>query len=321
MDDSTLSIFVAEKSSFSARGLQAIVGIGATTCADVRQSELAHSAKGFHILIVRLGLQVNAQVIQSNSQLRIIGSPTTGLDHIDLEAARACGVAVISLKGERAFLDQVYATAEHTFALLLSLLRHIPTSFASVKDYQWRRDIYRGNELNGKTLGIVGCGRLGSLVAGYAQAFGMQVLTYDPYQPDFPSGVQPVQSLNEMLSQSEIVSIHAPLNPETTGMFSYEQFSALTPGAWLVNTSRGAIIDQAALLDALETGKLSGAALDVICDEMSPLPKPNPLIEYARLHDNLIITPHLGGATQESIEKADLFLVQKIIRYLDTNPQ
>lgn len=316
-----MRILVAEKSSFSSRGLQAIANIGSTTCADVEQAELAHAAQGFHIIIVRLGLQVDAHVMQSNPQLRIIGSPTTGLDHIDLEAAQAGGVAVISLKGERAFLDQVYATAEHTIALLLSLLRHIPASFDSVKDYQWRRDIYRGNELNAKTLGVVGCGRLGSLVAGYAQAFGMQVLTYDPYQPNLPNGVIRLQSLNELLNQSDIVSIHVPLNPETTGMFSYEQFSALTPGAWLVNTSRGAIIDQAALLDALETGKLSGAALDVICDEMSPLPKPNPLIEYARLHDNLIITPHLGGATQESIEKADLFLVQKIIRYLESKPQ
>lgn len=313
-------ILVAEKNSFSDNGLRAFSKLLPTDCFDLSQNELIQIAKDYAILVVRLGLQVNSTVLQANPQLKVVATPTTGLDHIDIEFAKQLGIKILSLKGERDFLEQVYATAEHTFALILSLLRYVPSAFEAVKEYQWRRDIYRGFELNRKVLGLIGCGRLGSMVARYAMAFGMRVLIFDPYQIDLPDGVNVVDTLDELLKSCDVLSIHVPLNDETRGMLSEQQFAKLKYSAWLVNTSRGSVIDEKALLKALVSKQLNGAALDVLDDEQFiESGEPNPLIEYARHHDNLIITPHIGGATFESVEKADLFIAEKINNYLRSN--
>jgi D-3-phosphoglycerate dehydrogenase len=313
-----MRILLAEKSSFSTRGMEALSGIAPTDALDLTQDELRDAVKDYDILVVRLGLHVDKSVLVAGKRIRAVGTPTTGLDHIDVEAARERNVAVLSLKGERAFLDEVYATAEHTFALLLSLIRQIPAAFQAVKDYTWRRDLYRGTELYGKVLGIVGFGRLGSMIYRYGLAFGMKVLVYDPYLRTLPDDVLECASLADLLASSDVISLHVPLNADTEGMFSDEQFALLRPGSVLVNTSRGAIIDEAALLRALRSKSLAGAALDVLCDEhLLEGDKANPLIEYARNNTNLIITPHIGGATQESVEKADLFLANKIVQFLN----
>jgi len=312
-----MRILVAEKSSFSLRGLESLGKIAPVEALDLTQAQLVQKVQDYEILVVRLGLKVDRPILAAGQALRVVGTPTTGLDHIDLQAAQERGVAVLSLKGERDFLDQVYATAEHTFALLLCLVRHVPAAFEAVKSYEWRRDLYRGNELSGKALGIVGCGRLGSMVARYAAAFGMRVLVYDPYQTRLPDGAVACSTLAELLEECDVVSIHVPLNPETEGMLATDQFLLLRPGAILINTARGAVVEETALLHALESGRLAGAAVDVICNEHAVSQgATNPLIEYARTHDNLIITPHIGGATQESIEKADLFIAKKIREYL-----
>jgi len=314
-----MRILLAERSSFSQKGIAALNEIAPLDARDLTQEGLAATVPGYDILVVRLGLRVDRPVLEAGDGLIIVGTPTTGLDHIDLEAARSREVNVLSLKGERQFLDQVFATAEHAFALLQALIRRIPAAFEAVQDYQWRRDVYRGRELAGKTLGIVGCGRLGSMMVRYGQAFGMPVLAYDPYVSDLPQGVKHCDSLEALLGSSDAVSIHVPLNAETQGMFSQAEFGAFREGAVLVNTARGALIDEAALVSALESGRLAGAALDVLRSEHR-IGQPgfkHPLIEYARTHENLIITPHIGGATQESVEKADLFLANKIRRSLE----
>jgi D-3-phosphoglycerate dehydrogenase len=319
MDTRQVRILVAEKSSFSREGLQAFEQLGELHASDVAQAHLSQEVVGYDVLIVRLGLRVDASVLQAEPALAAIGTPTTGLDHIDLQAAGERGVEVLSLKGERLFLDQVYATAEHSLALMLALLRKIPAAQQSVLNYEWRRDIYRGNELNGKNLGLVGCGRLGAMMARYANGFGMNVYAFDPYLHSFPDGVEVCQSLKALLGCSDVVSLHVPLNLETTGMISRPQFDQMRPGAWLVNTSRGAIVDETALLRALESGQLAGAALDVLVSESQIDPgRPRALIEFARAHDNLIITPHIGGATYESVVKADLFLANKLKIFLET---
>jgi D-3-phosphoglycerate dehydrogenase len=320
-----MRILLAEKSSFSERGIQAISAIAPTDLDDLTQEQLAEKISAYEILVLRLGLNVDSNVLEAGQKLCIVGTPTTGLDHIDMKTAKQRGVAVVSLQGERAFLEQVYATAEHTFALLLSLIRCIPSAFMSVKRNEWRRDLYRGYELNGKTLGLIGCGRLGSMVAGFGKAFGMRVLIYDPHQTRLPETVEVCRSLDELLEASDVVSLHATLNEETIGMLSFEQFQRMRQGAILINTARGGIINEKALLQALDSQRLAGAGLDVLCDEhfMSGYNQSNGdnqsggkishlLLEYAREHNNLIITPHIGGATFESVEKADLFLANKI---------
>ena len=309
-----MKILLAEKSSFSAQGIQALSAIAPLTALDLTQAELASAAAGFDILVVRLGLRVEPEVLAAGAgRLKVVATPTTGLDHIDLQATGRHGVTVLSLKGERAFLDQVFATAEHSMALLLSLARHIPAAFASVQQGEWRRDLYRGSELNRKSIGIVGCGRLGSMVAGYARAFGMQVLVYDPYQTRLPKGIERLDSLDELLRRSQVISLHVPLNDETRGMIAAGQFAAMPPGAILINTARGAVIDEDALLAALQSGRLAGAALDVLAQEP---PHASALVEFARQHPNrLLLTPHIGGATRELVE-ADLFIAGKIRQYL-----
>jgi D-3-phosphoglycerate dehydrogenase len=312
-----MRILLAEKSSFSTHGVQALSEIAPTDALDLSQDELQDAIKDYDILVVRLGLHVDKSVLVSSERIRVVGTPTTGLDHIDLEAARERNVAVLSLKGERAFLDEVYATAEHTFALLLSLIRQIPAAFQAVKDYTWRRDLYRGTELYDKVLGIVGFGRLGRMVYKYGLGFGMKVLVYDPFQQTLPARVGACASLKDLLRSSDVISLHVPLNADTQGMLSDEEFALIRPESVLINTSRGAIIDEAALLRALQSKSLAGAALDVLCDEhLLDGVKTNSLIEYASNHSNLIITPHIGGATQESVEKADLFLANKIAEFL-----
>jgi D-3-phosphoglycerate dehydrogenase len=314
-----MRILVAEKSSFSQKGLESLAEIAPVEALDLTQAQLARVVPAYEVLVVRLGLQVNRQVLTAGDALRAVGTPTTGLDHIDLLAAEERGIAVLSLKGERLFLEQVYATAEHTFALLLCLVRRIPAAFDAVKNYEWRRDLYRGSELSGKALGIVGCGRLGAMVARYGVVFGMRVLVYDPYQPRLPEEAVACATLAELLAKSDVVSLHVPLNLETEGMLSALQLSLFRPGAILINTARGGVLDETALLHALETGRLAGAAVDVLSNEHNiGKGAANPLIEYARAHDNLIITPHIGGATQESIEKADVFIARKIGEFISS---
>ena len=308
-----LRILLAEKSSFSDRGIAALGELGAVDAFDLSQDELQARIPNYDVLVLRLGLQVNTDVIDAAPNLKFVVTPTTGLDHIDLEAANLKGIQVLSLKGEREFLDQVPSTAEHTFALMMVLLRKIPSSFDAVKDYQWRRDVFRGHELDGKIIGLIGCGRLGTMMARYCLAFGMRVLVYDPYQENLPEGIEQVETLKDLLSTSDIVSLHVHLNEETREMISEAEFGQMKPGSVLINTARGAVVNETALLQALEYKHLAGAAVDVVCDEHQiEIEKTHPLIDFARRHDNIIITPHIGGATFEAVEKADLFVIDKL---------
>ena len=271
----------------------------------------------FDVLIVRLGIQVDREVLEAGHRLRAVVSATTGLDHIDVDYACEKDIAVLSLQGERDFLEQVTATAEHNFALLLAVVRKIPQAYESVKQGEWDRDAFRGYELSGKRLGIVGLGRLGEKVARYGQVFEMKVLAYDPYQSCWLDGVVRCASLDELLRQADILSLHVPLNAETVGMIGRRELARLPAGAVVINTARGAVLDSAALVEALESGHLAGAALDVMeAEHDSAELQKSPLLAYAKTHSNLLITPHIGGATRESMMKTEVFMAQKLKQFL-----
>ena len=266
----------------------------------------------FDVLIVRLGLLIDREVLEAAERLKFVVSATTGLDHIDVEYANSRGITVLSLRGETEFLRSIPATAEHTWALLLALIRQIPSASASVCNGEWDRDRFRGNELYGKNLGIVGLGRVGEQVARFGQAFQMAVGAYDPHREDW-SLVERYPSLKELVANSNVVSLHVPLNEETNGLFGTDEFRSIKHGAVLVNTSRGAVLDEIALLEALQNGRLAGAALDVVTNEIAARPKDShALVEYARTHGNLIITPHLSGATHESMARTEEFMAEKL---------
>ena len=282
------------------------------------RAELLSIIPQYDVLIVRLAFQIDREVIDAGVCLHVIASATTGLDHIDVEYAQSRGIVILSLKGETEFLRSIPAAAEHTWALLLALIRRISWAYQSVLDGEWNRDAFRGHDLEGKRLGIVGLGRIGERVARYGLAFEMDVGAYDPYKREaISSQVTRFDRLSKLLTKSDVVSLHVPLNAETLRMISHQEFSTMKPGALLVNTSRGAVIDEAALLQALSSGHLGGTALDVLCDENTlPSKESHPLIEYAKTHRNLLITPHLGGATCESMERTEVFMANKLKIFL-----
>ncbi len=280
--------------------------------------ELTEAFDRYDVIWIRLGHVIDAATIGSNPRCRLLAVPATGLDHVDLDACTRAGIRVVSLRGETVFLRDVRATAEHTVGLLLALVRHTVPAHASVLEGDWDRDRFRGRDLHGRRAGVVGVGRLGTLVAGYLSAFGMQVVGYDP-RPDFPADVpadiERETSLVELLRRSDVVTLHVPLEPATHHLIGRDELAAMPPGSVLVNTSRGGLVDSQALTAALEAGAIAGAALDVV--EGEPDIRDNPLWDYARHHSNLLLTPHLGGNTVESGAKTDVFLANLVRDVLD----
>ncbi len=273
---------------------------------------LRESISNFDALVVRSRTQVTAQIIEAATRLRVIGRAGVGLDNIDADAAKQRGIAVVN-----APYSVTISVAEHTLGLMLALARFMPQADASLRRGEWTKNKFMGVELQGKTLGIVGLGRIGSTVAPRAISMGMRVYAYDPYITRARAlnfGAALIDSLPALLGESDFVSIHTPLLPTTRGLFSDEEFAQMKPNARLICCARGGIIDEKALLRALESGRLSGAALDVF--ETEP-PGQNPLFEHPRL----IATPHLGAMTQEAQTKAAVEVAEQIVAILNRPPQ
>ncbi len=270
------------------------------------------------ILVVKLGMRISKKLIDRLPNLKIIATSTTGLNHIDIKEAEKRKIKIVSLRGEASFLKTITPTAEETIGLMIALMRHLPWAFESVKRGEWRREVFYGNELAGKTLGIVGFGRLGSIVARYARCFGMKVIAYDPYVLEkkmIRAGVRRV-SINNIFSESDVVSIHVLLTDKTQGLIKRNHFKLMKPTAYFINTARGEIIDEKALWEALKRKKIAGAALDVLSgeDPKGSHIKKNPLVEYAKDHDNLFIVPHLGGASFDAMARTEEFIAEKVAR-------
>jgi D-3-phosphoglycerate dehydrogenase len=268
------------------------------------------------VAIVRLAHRIDEEVLAAAKRLSVLVSATTGLDHIDLQAAERQGIAVLSLKGETEFLSTISATAELSFSLLLSAVRRLPAAASSVLSGAWDRDAFFGHELSGKRIGILGLGRIGRKIARYASAFEMNVAAYDPYTTSWVDGVLRESSRESLFRRSDVLSIHVPLNEETRASIGREELFWLPKGAVLVNTARGEILHEEALVEALLERRLSAAALDVIHAEREPSQRSERLLRYAREHDNLILTPHIGGVTYESRENTEIFMAKKLSVFL-----
>lgn len=317
-----IRILNVEPTNYSREAFEILCSVGEVDERDLSCTALRNVLPSYHVLIVRLRNQISPELIDLGVRLKAIVTATTGLDHIDVGYAKDRGIDVLSLKGENEFLSRVPATAEHTWGLLLALTRRIPAAADAVQEGSWDRDAFRGRDLNGKRLGIVGYGRIGRIVARYAQAFGMSVMAYDPHlSGSLPTSIEMVSNLEELARNSEILSVHAALSEETVDLVGDRVLEALPEGALLVNTARGAIVNSNALLNCLESGWLGGAALDVIPGERHmDDPDRNRLLAYARSHDNLIITPHIGGATLESMWMTEVFIAKKLKRHLQGVP-
>jgi len=261
------------------------------------------------VYLATLAVRLDEALLEHAPRLKLVVTPSTGLDHLDLNALEKRGIKVVSLKEEIDFLNSVTATAEMAWALLLATVRRVPWGFAAACQGRWVRDEFRGHQLSGQTLGILGVGRLGKIVAQYGNAFRMRVLGCD-HKPLQVPGVEMVD-LDTLLGQSDVLSVHIHLTQENRNFLGAAQFAKMKRGAVLINTSRGAIVDEAAMLDALRTGQLGGAGLDVIDGEWRTDLLEHPVIQYARTHQNVVISPHVGGVTHESQSMAFEFIANR----------
>ncbi|UCF20219.1 MAG: phosphoglycerate dehydrogenase [Gemmatimonadota bacterium] len=278
----------------TARGLEILAaaeGLEVDDRSGISADELLKIIGGYEALIVRSRTKVTNEVIEAGERLKVLGRAGVGVDNIDIEAATRRGIVVLNAPG-----GNVISAAEHTLALMLALVRHVARADASLRRGEWERGRFRGIELHGKTLGLVGAGRIGAEVAKRAQAFGMKVMAFDPYLPREraeQAGISLVD-LQGLLETADVISIHTPLTDETKGLIGADQLSLMKPTAYLVNAARGGVIDEIALADALRGGRLAGAALDVF--EQEPVPADHLLLQF----ENVLAVPHLGAATQEA---------------------
>ena len=258
-------------------------------------------------LVVRSATSIASGMIESAPELKVIGRAGVGIDNVDVEAATARGIAVYNAPG-----GNTIAAAEMTMALMLSLIRKIPAAERSVRDGLWDRAVFKGNELAGGTLGLIGAGRIGGEVAKRCQAFGMDRIVYDPYLTEERATEIDVRlvDLDDVLGAADVISIHVPLTDETRGLLGDEAFSRMKNGVFVINASRGGVIDEPSLARALGGGEIAGAALDVY--EHEPLPDDSPL----RDAPNLILTPHLAGSTAEAQVEVAREVAAHVVRCL-----
>jgi D-3-phosphoglycerate dehydrogenase len=308
-------ILNAEPFGFSVTAKKILLGIGRYVEGSI-SSFIEEDRRQAEVLIVRLERRIDKPILAQFPALRWIVSATTGLDHIDLDATAARGVEVLSLRGEAEFLTAIPSTAEHTWALLLALCRKIPASHASVVCGEWNRDAFRGTQLQNKTLGIIGLGRTGLMVAGYGSAFGMNVHYFDPNVDD--SNYKRCTTLESLLEDSDVVTLHVHLTPETTQLLNASMLARMRSGAVLINTSRGRLLDEDALAQCVKTRRIAGAAVDVLASELQQRPT-SPLLQLASSDRNVIITPHLGGATWEAMHLTEVFMANMLARAIDSS--
>ena len=257
----------------------------------LKPEELKGIIKDYDALIVRSETKVTADIIQAAEKLKVIGRAGVGLDNVDLKAATQKGIVAMNTPA-----GNTTSTAEHTMSLILSLSRNIPQACASMKAGKWDRAKFSGVELYGKTLGVIGFGRIGSTVAKFAKAFGMTVLAYDPYlslEIAIQKGVEMVE-LEALLKRSDYITVHIPKSVETSNLIGEKEFNLMKKNVRLINCARGGIIDEQALVKALESGRIAGCALDVF--EKEPLEAQSPLLKF----DHCISTPHLGASSTEA---------------------
>jgi len=290
--------------------LRAAPGIHVEERKGLKEADLLPLVADIDAWIVRGATQVTRRLIEAAPRLRWVARAGAGLDNIDVAAAKERGIGVLNVPGANAV-----AVAELVFGLLLGLLRHIPEGDASVRRGEWDKSRFMGRELRGKTFGIVGLGKIGRAVAQRARAFEMTCVGFDPLVSDADiraMGVEPLP-LDDLIARAEILTLHVPLSAETRGMIGAERLARLPKGAFLVNAARGGLVDEAALLTALESGALAGAALDVFSSEP---PQGSPLVG----HPKVVATPHVGAATVEAQEAVGEEIVKLLLARMAGEP-
>jgi D-3-phosphoglycerate dehydrogenase / 2-oxoglutarate reductase len=300
-----VKIIVAEKISSSAVAHLHEPGWTVLT-ADQLDGKLTEHLESADALIVRSAVQADAALLQHAKKLRVIGRAGVGVDNIDLEAATNKGIAVMNTPGANAV-----AVAEHTLGMMLAMARHLCRADASMHAGKWDKKSLQGSELRGKTLGIVGLGRIGMEVARRARAFGMELVAHDPFVSVAVAKEQAIQlaGLDELYPAADYITLHVGLTPQTTGMINAASIAKMKKGVRLVNCARGELVNEVDLAAAMKSGHVAGAALDVFAEEP---PQNSPLISL----QNILLTPHVGGSTNEAQEAVGVQIAQQVKEYL-----
>ncbi|MBI5561922.1 MAG: phosphoglycerate dehydrogenase [Deltaproteobacteria bacterium] len=296
--------------SMSAKAVEVLKAAPGMTCdviTGLKPDELKAKIKDYHALVVRSATKVTAEIIEAAENLKVVGRAGTGVDNVDVTAATKKGIVVMNTPG-----GNTVTTAEHAIAMMLSLARKVPQATASMRRGEWEKKKYEGTEITGKTLGILGVGNIGSVVASRAQGLRMNVIAYDPFiSADAADklGITLV-SLDDLYRKSDFISIHVPLMNETKNLVNAAAFAKMKKGVKLINCARGGIVNEIDLAEAIKAKQVSGAALDVF--EKEPASADNPLIAM----EEVILTPHLGASTFEAQENVAIAVAEQIVDYL-----
>lgn len=274
---------------------------------EITEEELANVIGEYDALVVRSRPKVNEKALENAKKMKVIGRAGVGVDNVDVKAATKQGIIVMNTPG-----GNTISTAEMTIAMMLSLARHIPNAHATMKQNKWDKKLFTGTEIFGKTLGVVGVGRIGSEVIKRMSSFGMRILAYDPHvSPEIMQkmGVEPT-TVEEIVKQSDFITVHTPLNDATRGIIGENELKYMKKSAYIINCARGGIIDETALFNALKEKRIAGAAIDVYSKE--PLPEDSPF----RTLDNCVLTPHLGASTKEAQMNVVFQVAEQIVDVL-----
>lgn len=302
-----MKVLVTEK--IDARGLEIMraVGIQVDEKLGIERKELLDIVGYYDALIVRSATKVDGELIDLAEDMKVIGRAGNGMDNIDVKCAQEKGIKCINAPDSNSI-----AAAEHTIGLLLACCRNITTGDASLKDGRWERNRLMGVELYGKTVGIIGLGRIGKLVAARLQAFGMKIVAFDPFVPELDMArlnVKKIDTIDEIMGICDFITVHMPKTKDTLGLIGEEQLNLAKKDLRIINCARGGLIDETALYNALKNERIAGAALDVFVKEPC---EDNPLLTL----DNVIATPHLGASTKEAQAKAGIMTAEEVVRLL-----
>ncbi len=306
-------VLIADKLDKQAVPILVDAGFEVVNKPGMSEDEIAAAIPGFDGVIVRSAAKITAKIIAAADCLKVIGRAGTGVDNIDVKAATAKGILVMNVPG-----GNTVTAAEHAVAMMLSMSRMIPQADASMKAGKWEKSSFTGYEITGKTLGVVGFGKIGQIVADRAMGLRMRVVAFDPVVPPFvieAAGVTPVATVAELMAVADIVSVHTPLNDKTRGLIGADALAAAKTGVMIVNCARGNIVDETALIDALKSGKVRSAAIDVWSAE--PFAPDSTAAALAAL-PNVIATPHLGASTHEAQNRVALSIARQIRDFLNS---
>jgi D-3-phosphoglycerate dehydrogenase len=296
---------VAEEILDSSRG---IVALELT-----REAVAEYMPSAVAILDASMKVRFDESLLSQAPKLRVISTATTGADHIDTKALSQKNISLFTLAGENQVLRNLTPAAELSWALLMACARGLRAAVRHVLEGNWVREEFPGIMLKGKTLGLIGCGRIGCWMARYAHAFDMEIIGYDPLLDVWPDHIRCVD-LECLLARADFISIHVPLTEQTRGMIGAREFGLMKAGVVFINTSRGGLIDERAFLRSLESGRMGAAGVDVL--EGEPNINQHALVDYARKHDNLIVTPHIGGFSPDAVKLVVAHAARRIRDFL-----